>query len=96
MLQAVIKNTVINRTAWENFIIIWLSSTRERVDHVGHVIAVTHIAAVPAIRVNFCSIPEHLTKEVDLPGFENNIVFIVHHGYFGTVAQVLQGIGRRY
>jgi hypothetical protein len=56
---------------------------------VGHVIAVTHIAAVPSIRINFRSIPKHITKEVDLPRFEDNIVFIVHHGYLGTVAQVV-------
>ena len=44
------------------------SSLFEDVDHVGHVVMVIHVAAMPAGGIDLGAVPEYTRKEIDLAG----------------------------
>ena len=66
-----------------------LSSVLEGVDHKGHIVAITHVAAVPPIGINRRAIAKYLTEEIDLSRLQNYVILVVHNGDLGAVAQVV-------
>ena len=63
-------------------------SILEEIEHMLDIFRVTHVAAVTAVRVNLRPRSEDVFQEGQVPGRQDQVVFIAHQADLGAVAQV--------